>query len=154
MLSNSQAAHSFFFFKQDMSAKHFGFKTVFLVLPKMPCIKSLIFEIEKFLLCKETCLLKRCTELFLTCLAGIQNETISALKVIQNILVHKLKEQKTKLISDFELLFDMSFGFIGMSLWDNVIHPWLNPVPCYAKGFYSNLPKSPTFSYYIFFFLG
>lgn len=83
-------------------------------------------------------------------MAGIQNHAISALKVIQNILVHKLKEWRTKLISDFEFLFDISHGFIGMSLLDNIIHLWPNPVPCYAKGFYRNLPVSSAFSYKLF----
>lgn len=76
-------------------------------------------------------------------MAGIQNQVISALKVIQNILVHKLKERRTKFISDSEFLFDISHGFIGMSLLDNIIHLWPNPVPCYVKGFYWNLAKSP-----------
>lgn len=55
-----------------------------------------------------------------------------------------------KLISHFELLFDVSYGFIGMPLLDNIIHFWPNPVPCYANGFYRNVPKSPVFSYKLF----
>ena len=83
-------------------------------------------------------------------MSGIQNQAINALKVIQNILVHKLTEQRTKFISHFEFLFDISYGFIGMSPLDNIINLWQDPVPYYAKGFCRNLPKSPVFSYKLF----
>lgn len=151
MLFNSQAAHSFFFFFWTRHiCKIFWFQNSIFGFAENAMHQQLDFWDRKVSAMQRNMPFEKQTELFLTCLAGIQNKTISALKVIQNILAHKLKEWRTQLISDFELLFDISFGLIGMSLWDNIIHPWPNPVPCYAKGFYRNLHKSPAFSYNIF----
>lgn len=61
---------------------------------------NLISELENFLF-QGTRLWNRYAELFLAYVAQIQNQAISALKVIQNILVHKAKEQSTKLIMHF-----------------------------------------------------
>lgn len=114
---------------------------------------SLISEIEKILLCKNRDFW-RYTELFLAYMAGTQNPAVSALKVIQNILVLKCVKNQTYLLL-WVPLWHILWLYLNVSLGQQYISlaKLFLAMQRDFVGIYLNLLHSVTNSFDLFFFL-